>query len=78
MNSNVSDNRRQLPIGTVEARVRRQLRGQGEILRKTRNDELGPYYTVDQHCGNPIRWGCDIEALARECGALRPSEAIED
>ena len=78
MNSGVVKNQRRLPIGTVEARVRRRLRGEGEILCKTRNDQLGPYYTVDPYYGNPERWNCDLEVLARECGALRPWETVEE
>jgi len=67
----------------IEARVRRALAREGEVLRKTRpgtpwaKTDLGDYYTVDQHCGNPIRWDCDLEVLAREARVLRPGEVIE-
>ena len=66
----------------VEARVRRVLARDGEVLRKTRPGNawakvtFGDYYTVDQHTGNPQRWHCDLEQLARECNVLRPGEVI--
>jgi hypothetical protein len=69
------------PTKTIEARVRRRLLTEGEVLRKCRPDEggdLGPYFTVDPHCGNPIRWNCDLELLARECGALPPWGSIKE
>ncbi len=67
----------------VEARVRRALAREGEVLRKTRcgttwaKDDLGDYFTVDQHCGNLIRWNCDLEVLAHEAGVMRRGEVIE-
>jgi len=78
MNGDVLNHRRQLATGTVEARVRRRLRQEGEILCRPRNDQLGPYYTGDAHCGNPVAWNCDLEALAPECGVLRPWETVKE
>ena len=68
----------------IEARVRRALRREGELLRKTRPGntwakvDFGDYYTVDPHTGNPERRHCDLGKLARECGVLRPGEVIEE
>jgi len=66
----------------IEARVRRALRSQGEVLRKTRPGRtwakvnFGDYFTVDPHTGNPQRWHCDLEQLAAETGAIRPGERM--
>ena len=66
----------------IERRVRRALRRDGEVLRKTRpgttwtRANFGDYYTVDPHTGNPQRWHCDLEQLARECNVLRLGEVI--
>lgn len=66
----------------VEARVRRALRRDGEVLRKPRSaserQELGDYFTADVHNGNPERWHCDLEQLARDCDVLRPGEVITE
>ena len=68
----------------VEARVRRALARAGEVLRKTRPGNagakvtFGDYYTVDQHTGNPQRWHCDLEQLAREYAVLRPGEVMAE
>lgn len=66
----------------VEARVRRALLRQGEVLRKARcareREALGSYFTVDPHTGNPERWKCDLEELARECEVMRVGDAITD
>ena len=68
----------------VEARVRPALARDGELLRKTRPGNawakvtFGDYYTVDQHTGNPQRWRCDLEQLARECAVLRPGEVMTE
>jgi hypothetical protein len=69
---------------TVEARVRRALLRDGEVLRKTRPGntwakiDLGDYYTVDPHTRFPERRHCDLEQLAREYRVIRPGEAIAD
>jgi hypothetical protein len=68
----------------IEARVRRALRRDGEMLRKTRpgttwvRANFGDYYTVDPHTGNPQRWPLDLDDLARECNVLRPGEVIAE
>ena len=66
----------------VEARIRRALRREGEVLVKTRpgntaeKAEFGDYYTVNPHTGNPERWKCDLGELVRECGVLRAGEVL--
>ena len=68
----------------VEGRVRRALRRDGEMLRRTRpgttwmRANFGDYYTVDPHTGNPQRWHLSLVELARECNVLRPGEVIAD
>ena len=68
----------------IEARVRRALRRDGEVLRKTRPGntwakvDFGDYYTVDPHTGNPQRRHLDLDDLARECNVLQPCEVIAD
>ena len=65
----------------IEARVRRAVARDGELLCKTRPGQtwtIGDYYTVDPHTGNPQRWHCDLEQLAREYGSLRPGEVIAE
>ena len=64
----------------IEARVRRALQAEGQVLRKPRGNrerqELGDYFTADGHTGNLDRWHCNLEQLARECGVLRADEVI--
>jgi len=68
----------------IEARVRRALRRDGEVLRKTRPGntwakvDFGDYYTVDPCTRFPERRHCDLEQLARECKVLQPGEVIAD
>jgi hypothetical protein len=68
----------------IEARVRRALGRDGEVLRKTRPGQtwakvdLGDYYTVDPYTRFPDRRHCDLAQLARECNVLRPGEVIEE
>jgi hypothetical protein len=67
---------------TVEARVRRALLRDGEVLRKTRPGntwakiDFGDYYTVDPNTRFPERRHCDLEQLAREYQVLRPGEVV--
>ena len=68
----------------IEARVRRALAREGEVLRKTRAGntwakvDLGDYYTVDPYTRFPERRHCDLDQLARECNALRPGEVVAE
>lgn len=68
----------------IEARVRRALAREGEVLRKTRPGntwvkvDLGDYYTEDPRTRFATRRHCDLEQLARECGVLRPGEVIAE
>jgi hypothetical protein len=68
----------------IEARVRRALGREGEVLRKTRpgngwmKADFGDYYTVDPHTGFPDRRHCELDELAREYAVLRPGEMIEE
>lgn len=64
----------------IEARVRRALLREGQVLCKPRGScmrqELGDYFTADAHTGNPERWNCDLEQLAREYRVLRDGEVM--
>ena len=68
----------------IERRVRRALRREGEVLRKTRpgntwaKHDCGDYYVVDNATNGVVRSHCDLEQLARECNVLRPGEVIAD
>lgn len=68
----------------IESRVRRALRRDGEVLRKTRpgrtwtRANFGDYYTVDPRSGNPQRRYVQLHALAVELRVLRPGELIEE
>jgi len=70
-------------LAAVEVRVRRALRREGEVLRKTRPSNtwakvnFGNYFTVNPHTGNPERWHVDLDQLARELRVLQPHEVIE-
>ncbi len=73
---------RKSTTATVEARVRRALRSEGQVLRKPRGErerqELGDYFTDDAHTGNPERQHCDLEELAREYRVLHEHEDIAE
>lgn len=66
----------------IEARVRRALARDGELLRKTRPGRtwtkatFGNYFTVDSRTGIPRRRHCELEQLARECDAVQPWESL--
>lgn len=66
----------------VEARVRKALTAEGQVLRKPRGErerqELGDYFTADAHTGNPERRHCDLEQLAREYRVLHEHEVIAE
>ena len=72
---------RKSTTATVEARVRRALRSEGQVLRKPRGErerqELGDYFTADAHTGTPERRHCDLETLAREYGVIYAHEVIK-
>ena len=74
--------RRKNTTAAVEARVRRTLARDGQVLRKPRGEreraELGDYFTADAHTGNPDRRHCDLEQLAREYDVLRLDEVIAE
>jgi hypothetical protein len=66
----------------VEARLRRALLRDGQLLRKPRGaqerQELGDYFTVDANTGSRERWHCDLEALAREYHVLGADQVIAE
>lgn len=75
---------RKSTTATVEARVRRALLRDGEVLRKTRpgntwaKADFGGYYTLDANTRLPKRRHCDLEQLAREYDVLRLDEVIAE
>jgi hypothetical protein len=66
----------------VEARLRRALGREGEVLHKVRPESrdyygYGPYYVVDErNC--VVSSQHDLDDLARECGVLRTDEVIAE
>ncbi len=66
----------------IEARVRRTLRREGEVLHKVRPESrdyygYGPYYVADErNC--VVSSQHDLDDLARECGVLRTDEVIAE
>lgn len=75
---------RKSTTATVEARVRRALLRDGEVLRKTRpgntwaKADFGDYYTLNAHTRFAERRHCDLEQLAREYDVLRQGEVIAE
>jgi|GEM_PF-2564055 hypothetical protein len=73
---------RKSTTATVESRVRKALRAEGQVLRKPRSEreraELGDYFTADAHTGTPDRRHCDLEQLAREYRVLYEHETIAE
>lgn len=62
-------------------RVNRKLAADGQKLRRCREDqkdfsELGRYYIVGEHSVEAMH--IDLEELAREVGALKPFEHLQD
>ncbi len=68
----------------VEARVRRKLAQEGEVLRKTRpgktwaKHDCGDYYVVDVATNGVVAAHCDLEDLARELSVLAEGVEITD
>lgn len=66
----------------IEARVRRALGREGQVLRKPRGErerrELGDYFTLNAWTGFPERGWLTLNELARECGVLRPWESVAE
>jgi hypothetical protein len=66
----------------IEARVRRALGREGEVLHKVRPESrdyhgYGPYYIADErNC--VVSAQHDLDDLARECGVLRTGEVIAE
>lgn len=74
--------RRPISDAVIEARVRRALAREGEVLHKVRPESrdyhgYGPYYIADErNCVVSAQHALDD--LARECGVLRPGEVIAE
>ena len=66
---------RRISPAAIEARVRRVLARDGQVLRKPRGErerqQLGDYFTVSAYTGYPERGWLALDDLARECNALR-------
>ncbi len=65
----------------VKRRINRRLAEKGECLRKCSSrspwwNELGNYYITEMNTTRVIKRDVDLEALAREDGAMKPGEAI--
>jgi hypothetical protein len=66
---------------SVKRRINRLLGDKGECLRKCSSrspwwNELGNYYIAEIDTDNIIQTDVDLEALAREEGAMKSGEAI--
>jgi len=57
----------------IEARVKRKLLAEGEMLRKVR----GGYLTIDIEGNFVVKQGYGLEQLADELGALKAWEVIQ-
>ena len=67
----------------VEARVKRALAKEDELLKKCREDsrwysDLGRYYIIDIRFSAIVRKNEDLEDLARELRVLREYEELSD
>ena len=65
----------------LEARIKRSLEKDGNLLKKCRKDsrfydDLGDYYIVDQRNSIAAKH-CDLRTLAHEIGALKDYETLE-
>jgi hypothetical protein len=65
----------------LEGRVKRGLEKDGQMLKKCRVDsrwynELGDHYIVDINTNSVVEKHTDLEALARESGALKDYEVL--
>jgi hypothetical protein len=65
---------------TILARINRQLRKEGEVMRKTRpgraQGDLGRYYVLDSGRNLLVWHHVNIDPWARERGILRPEEVL--
>jgi hypothetical protein len=71
-----------LTTRALEARVRRRLAREGEVLHKCRESsqwyrDLGDYYAADER-NHLVRTHIDLEQLARELGAISARESLVD
>lgn len=69
-------------IRAVEARVRRALEKEGQLLKKCRYDsrwysDLGDYYVVDASTNAIEASNCDLARLAAETESIKAWEQIE-
>jgi len=62
------------------SRINRKLKG--ETLKKARHLQnksvTGEYFTVNNESGELVRSHINLEEFAKEVGAIRPDESIED
>jgi hypothetical protein len=70
-----------VPELAVSYRVRRRLKAEGKNLRVSapgspRIKEMGRYWVIDSATNSVLQRDVNLEALARELGALRPSESV--
>ena len=66
-----------LPELAVSYRVRRRLKAQGKNLgHSARNGEYGRWFVVDMSTREVVQRNVDLESLAREVGAIRPTDTV--
>jgi hypothetical protein len=65
---------------SVVARVNRRLQAAGEQLKPARSEQVraqvGDWYVLDVKRNGVVREDVNLEAIARECGALKDWEVV--
>lgn len=78
MSDSLNANHQPLPELAVSYRVRRRLKAQGKNLRfSAQNGEFGRWFVVDKSTNKVLSRDIDLETLARELGAIRPTDTVE-
>lgn len=73
----VPEDQQTIPELAVSYRVRRRLKASGKNLRFSADGApFGRWFIVDLATKSVIHRDVDLEAVARELGALRPSESV--
>ena len=67
----------------LEARVKRALHREGQLLKKSREDtraymDWGEYGVIDPRSGGAVATHCDLEDLAQERGVMKSYETLAD
>ena len=67
-------------LGALVARINRKLAHETAALKILRGErrlsDLGNYFIIDRHTGNPIATHVDPQVLGRELGVLKVSKKV--